>query len=330
MPTQRTAFVTGATGFLGRNLVESLQRDAWRVIAMHRPSSNIAPLLALGVTCVVADIQDSASIAAVMPEGVDAVFHVAANTTFWKAKRQEQWRDNVIATKAMCAAALKRHAKRFVFVSSTASYGYRTDVIDEDTPKEGGDAPINYHRTKAAAEEEVRAAIAQGLAAVIVNPAHILGPYDQSNWVRIFKMIAQETLTGIPPGTGSFCYAPFVADAMVAAAERGQVGHNYFLHGPDAPFSELVQIAAAQLGKVETRKPLPAFVLRLVGRWSEFIACFTKREPEITYEGALVLCQHPVIRSSKAKDELGYQQLPLAESISETIDWLRSTKQLPA
>ncbi|OQR93087.1 asparagine synthase [Achlya hypogyna] len=85
------------------------------------------------------------------------------------------------------------------------------------------------------------------------------------------------------------------------------------------------QIAAAQLGKVETRKPLPAFVLRV----NEVIAYYTQREPDITYEGALVVSQHPVIQTTKAKDELGYQQLALPESITKSIDWLRSTNQLP-
>ncbi|EQC24892.1 hypothetical protein SDRG_17213 [Saprolegnia diclina VS20] len=323
----RTAFVTGATGFLGRHLVESLQSNGWRIVAMHRPGSNVKALLDLGVQCVVADLQDPASIIAAMPNEVDAVFHVAANTTLWRARHAEQWRDNVLGTKAMCEAAVTQHAKRFVFVSSVAAYGYRGDTINEATPQEGSIAPINYSRSKAAAEVEVRAAIAKGLAAVIINPAHILGAHDQSNWARIFKMVARNELTGIPPGSGSFCYAPYVADAIVAAAENGQVGHNFLLKGPDASFLELIQEAAKQLGKVETRQQLPAFVLRLVGRVNEAFAYFTGREPDVTYEGALLVCLHAHIETTKARDELGYKQMPLAESVARTIAWLRETNQ---
>ncbi|OQS03662.1 oxidoreductase [Thraustotheca clavata] len=324
----RIAFVTGATGFLGRNLINSLLRDEWKIIAMHRQNSKIDELKALGVECIAVDMHDASSIADAMPENVDAVFHLAANTTLWRAKHAEQWKDNVDGVKAMCEAALTKHAKKFVFVSSVAAYGYREDIINEDTPQEGSIAPINYCRTKAAAEVEVRAAISKGLQAVIINPAHIVGPHDKTGWIRIIKMIARNELTGIPPGSGSFCYGPFVADAIVSAVDKGQIGHNYLLHGPDAPFLEFVRIASQQLGKEDTRNPLPAFLLRLVGQFNEFVAYFTQNEPEITYEGALMVCQHATIQTTKAKDELGYQQQPLAETIAKTIEWLRSTNQL--
>ncbi|EQC27481.1 hypothetical protein SDRG_14684 [Saprolegnia diclina VS20] len=330
MPAKKIAFVTGATGFLGRNLVDALLRDdAWHVIALHRPSSKIAPLVALGVDCVLGDIHDASSIASVLPMDVDAVFHVAANTTFWKPMHAAQWADNVDATSAMCDAALTRRAKRFVFVSSTAAYGYRNDIIDESTAQTGASAPIHYFRTKAAAEKIVRAAVARGLAAVIVNPTHILGPHDSANWARLFTLISRKKLTGIPPGAGSFSYAPFVANAIVAAADRGRVGHNYILHGPTASFQELVYTASLLLGKSETRQPLPAPLLRFVGRLNEFVALFTRREPDITYEGALAMGCDPTVQSTKAIDELGYEQLPVAESIAKTIDWLRSEKHLP-
>ncbi|OQR91390.1 hypothetical protein THRCLA_09017 [Thraustotheca clavata] len=312
------AFVTGSTGFLGRNLIDSLFRDECKIIAMHRQNSKIDDLKALNIDCIAAHIQDAHSIAVAMPENFDAVFHLAAME---KARHEEQW--NVNGTKALCEATLTKHAKRFVFVSSVAAYGCSGDVINEDTTRGGKIAPVNYCRTKAAAEVEVRAAIATGLQAVIINPAHIVGPYDKTGWVRIIKMIAR-----ISPSSCSFCYGPFVADAIVSAADNGQIGHNYLLQGPEASFLEFVQIASQLLGKKETRKPIPAFILRLVGRFDEFIAYFTKNEPEITYEGALMVSQQTGIQTTKAKDELGYQQLPLANNIAKTIDWLRSTNQI--
>lgn len=74
----RTAFVTGATGFVGLNLVAELCARGWRVTALHRPTSELRHLAAFPVARAIGDITDPASLEAAMPEGVEAVFHVAA------------------------------------------------------------------------------------------------------------------------------------------------------------------------------------------------------------------------------------------------------------
>ncbi|KDO27589.1 hypothetical protein SPRG_06857 [Saprolegnia parasitica CBS 223.65] len=83
----------------------------------------------------------------------------------------------------------------------------------------------------------------------------------------------------------------------------GRIGHNYILHGPAASLQKLVFTAGSLLGK---SKPL----LRFKGLLNEFVALFTRREPDIAYE-------------------VGYELLPVAESIAKTIDWLRSEKHFP-
>src|SRR5689334_13857365 len=125
-PVMKTAFVTGATGFLGRNLIDVLVKDGWTITCMHRPTSNIAPLQRPGISLVVADFDDPASLRAAIPERVDAVFHMAGNTAMWRRRNAEQTHDNVDATRAIIDAALARHARRFAFTSSIASYSAGT------------------------------------------------------------------------------------------------------------------------------------------------------------------------------------------------------------
>src|SRR5260370_7782212 len=79
----KSAFVTGATGFVGLNLVEELVRQGWQVTALHRVKSDLAELGRFPVTLMPGDITDAASVRAAMPEGGDAAFHVAANTNLW-------------------------------------------------------------------------------------------------------------------------------------------------------------------------------------------------------------------------------------------------------
>jgi nucleoside-diphosphate-sugar epimerase len=89
----------------------------------------------------------------------------------------------------MVAAALKRRAKRFIHTSSVAFYGHHQQRMNEETQSNAIESPINYCRTKYLAEMEVRRGIGQGLDAVMINPANIIGPYDYHNWSQLFILI---------------------------------------------------------------------------------------------------------------------------------------------
>jgi nucleoside-diphosphate-sugar epimerase len=94
-----TAFVTGATGFVGLNLIEELHRAGWRVIACHRASSNLRHLQRLGPELRVADVLDMPALLAALPEQVDALFHLAASINFWRPRNAEQTLINVQGTR---------------------------------------------------------------------------------------------------------------------------------------------------------------------------------------------------------------------------------------
>src|SRR5437016_2477978 len=224
---RKTAFVTGATGFLGRHLVEELLRTGWEVTCFHRASSDVSALRALGVKLASGTLHDADSVAAAMPEGVDAVFHVAANTNSWARNNGPQTRDNVEGTRAVVEAALRRKARKLVHTSTWGVWGFAANgvtEVDESTPMQGGASWINYDRTKWLAEQVVREGIARGLDAVFLNPPHIMGRYDTVNWARLIRMAHRGTLPGVPPGAGQFADAAEVARAHVAAATKGRRG----------------------------------------------------------------------------------------------------------
>src|SRR5271167_1592326 len=104
----QTAFVTGGTGFVGLNLVAQLRRAGWKVIAIHRETSSTKRLAALGAELRKAELDDPAALAQAMPEGVDAVFHVAGDLSWWKFYDERQRRVNVDGTRHVVEAALQR------------------------------------------------------------------------------------------------------------------------------------------------------------------------------------------------------------------------------
>jgi dihydroflavonol-4-reductase len=323
------AFVTGATGFLGLNLVERLAAGGWEVVALHRAGSDTARLARFPARRAVGDIADRAAVEAALPAGVDAVFHCAANTAMWSRRYEEQWRDNVTGTETVLAAARARDARRFVHVSTVSVYGHGHGLITEDSPQI---APIGlgYGPSKAAAEAAVKKAAGEGFSAIIVNPAHMVGRYDTRNWARMIEMTVKGTIPGVPPGAGSFCHATAVADAMIAAVARGRPGQNYLLAGADASFLDVFRTIGTLTGKKVPRRAMPAAALRIYARLLAGTAAITGREPQITPAIAAVVTGHARFSSERAIRELGYQPVSIAAMLEDAYGWMKDEGLLGA
>jgi len=325
----KVAFVTGATGFVGLNLVEKLLEQGWRVIALHRADSNLKYLERMRAERAVGDVTDADSLLRTLPEGADAVFHVAGDTSLWSRNNALQDRVNIEGTRNAAAAALARGARRFVHTSSISAYGMQQGRIDERSPQLGGSSPVNYQRSKFLAEEEVRAAIARGLDAVILNPAGILGAYDTHNYARLVTLVAAGKLPGVPPGSLSFCHVREVANAHIAAVERGRKGENYLLGGADARLLELVREIGAATGKRVPARATPAWLLRAFGFIGGVASRVTGRQPTITPEAARMVTRDVSCDSAKAMRELGYRAVPLREMVRDCVAWLAAEGLLP-
>ena len=314
--------MTGATGFLGLNLIDHLTCLGWDVIALHRATSELTYLRRFPVVAAEGALEDRASLIRAMPEGVDVVFHTAADVTFWSRHRIRQTRTNVEGTRNVVATALERNAKKFVHTSTTGVYGFARPPFDETTPHEGRDSWLPYLCTKALAEDEVRRGVAAGLDAVILNPAHIIGPYDRDNWARLIRLAAAGALPRVPPGRGSFCHVVEVARAHVTAAERGRTGENYILAGADASYRDVVDIIGDLVDRDVERRIIPAGLLRMggsiLGLWSNL----TGREPIVTPEGAAFLSADLRCRTDKAVRELDYHPARLRTMLEDSYRWL--------
>lgn len=323
-----TAFVTGATGFLGRHIVDVLLEEGWSVAAMVRNPEAAATILDERVVLKKGDLRNPSEIRQTMPDTLDCVFHAAADTSTWAKEARRQEEVNVEGTRAVLHAILDKDIKRMVHVSSIAVFGEHHGPITEETPRLGAESKVSYVNTKSFAERKVKEAFDRGMDAVVVNPTHIVGKYDTHNWARLIKKLADGALPGTPPGGGNFANARAVAEGVVAAYHKGKAGENYILGGPKASFEEFLTIASEKLGTAKPSKPMPAFVLKFLASIYGVLAGFTGKRPVITKEEAAFATENQDAKSDRAVAELGYRIVPLEQSVDECITYLREIGDL--
>ena len=310
--TGKTAFVTGASGFIGTNLVKQLGEAGWSVIAMHRETSDLTYLRQFPATRVVGDIGDRDFLEGAIPEGVDAVFHLAGNVSFDSAGDEAQTHANVAGTRAVVEVAKAKNVGRFVHTSTGAVFGLQDGVpIDETAPSNADEIPVNYCRSKKAAEDIVLEAAAAGLDAVCVNPGSVVGPYDRVIWGPFVQAIASGAMTTVGTGGGAFCHIDETAKAHVSAYERGRRGERYILAGANEKFATAARIVAEIVG-------VPAPVET------------GERNPGASDEIHFVSNRTQIMLCDKAVRELGFKPVPLRTMFVDLCAWMRKEGLLPA
>jgi dihydroflavonol-4-reductase len=319
-------FITGATGFLGTNLVHLLVKEGYEITATKRETSSISAFKDMPIDWKVADLLNTDSLINACPEEVDYIFHIAADTSMWSVKNAQQTKVNLEGTANMINVALAKNAKRFIHTSSIAAFGlHENDVITEESEQRGDQCFANYYRTKFQSEQLVKGAVNNdNLDAVILNPCHLVGMWDYQNWSQMLTMVANEKLPGVPPGYGSFCHIKEVAKAHLQAAKIGKKGENYILSGTDASFVDFVGVIGNLLNKKVPSKPMPHWLLKMVGQVSVFVAKFTNKEPDMTPEKVLIVSEILKVSSKKAQQELGYRvDISLEEMLSDCYLWMK-------
>ena len=326
----KKAFVTGADGFLGINLVSELVREQWNVIAFHLPSDDTKELEGLGVELAEGDILDYASLLSAMPEDSGLiVFHVAGDTSMWHKHAERQHAVNVIGTRNVARAAMERGVSRMVFTSSISAYGFHNGRIDEQTVSNALLCRMNYNKTKYLAEQEIRNAIANGLNAVIVNPCNMLGSYDRHGWSALILNAAKGRLKFVGSGTGTFAHVKDVARAHIKAAEQGITGENYLLGGIEISFLEIGTEIYRLIGKRGKPVALPSFFLRAAAGCVELFSFFMNKEPALTYPRYKRLTGRIRCNDEKARRELGFSTVPIREMLADSYRWLLAGSLLP-
>ena len=237
--------ITGATGFLGSAVVEVAVRDGRDVRALVRDPHKAEGLLPAGVEVVVGDLGDPESLERAA-RGCSGVLHVAGSVG---SSPEATRRANTVGTAAVLAAATAAGVSRFVLTSSSAA------VMDADglvAEQPGGPPALTdaYSLSKAAAEELVLAAAADGMGAVIVNPVSIYGPSPCGplSYNSLILAAAGGRIDAVVDASVGWVLAEDAAVGHLLALDHGEPGRRYVLCGEVASFGRMLHTFAERLG----------------------------------------------------------------------------------
>jgi dihydroflavonol-4-reductase len=317
--------VTGATGFLGTNLVHELVQNGWVVRAMGLPGSETEFIKDLPVEIVFGDVADPVSVDRAV-RGVDVAFNVAGDTSWWRKKFDRQRRTNVDGPVNLARACITHGVKRLVHTSTNDAFGYNPGGAADETWSDYNYTGwgYNYADTKREGEQKVLEFNGKGLEVVVINPGSMLGPFDFTlQYGRLFFDLRDGKVPGCPPGGVAFAHVREVARAHIAAAERGRPGERYLCSGVNHTYRELFEAIAQKFGKHAPRFDLPRWFFVAYGRAMEFISDFTKKPPEVDPGMARYMSVKAYYDSTKAVRELGFCILPLDRMIDDAYVWYK-------
>ncbi len=313
--------LTGASGFVGGHLLRELLSGGHQVSALSRSARSDQSLSASGASAIRGELSDQASLDNAA-QGMHAVFHCAANTSAWSKDKAIQLETNVGGTQRLLEAAKRARVECFVHTSSVSAFSHLChETLTESLPQRGGESWVNYERSKFLGELAVRES---GLPFIIFNPSHVLGPGDTNNWARLIKMVDQDALPGVPPGSGAFADVREIAKAQVVAWQMGIRNESFLLGGQHASFLHLVQMIAVLCYRKPATRVMPEALLKAIGQLSQGFSYLSGRMPQITPASVAMTCHHLQVDSSKAKALLGYQETDLQQLLADTMLWMRA------
>ena len=326
--------VTGATGLVGSHLLYQLCQAEKLVCAIKRDRSNINFVkkvfsyycddysnLFQKIKWIDADILDLPSLEDAF-KGVTSVYHCAAWISFNPKHKQKMIQNNVEGTANIVNLCLAHNINKLCHVSSVASIGRapKNQPINEDTL--WSENPLNsaYSISKYKSEIEVWRGVEEGLNAVIVNPAIILGP---GKWEKGSSLIFKQIWNGMPfytSGSSGFVDVRDVAKIMIQLMNSSICAERFILSSESIPFKTTFDYIANQLGRKNAHIKIGPFLSSVGWRLAKIFSFFTGKGPVFTKETAIAGSSISIYDSEKVSKQLGFKFKKVKKSCEEFSD----------
>jgi dihydroflavonol-4-reductase len=325
-------FVTGASGFIGANLVHELRARGHRVKALVRPKSDLRGLEGAEFERVEGDLLQADLLRGAM-QGCGWCFHAAASYHLWLPDYRPMYAANVEGTRIVLDAAAAAGCQRIVYTSTVGCIGLPKPIngqftpTDETSPVSESQMSNPYKRSKWEAEQVALQFAKKGLPIVIVNPSAPVGPRDVKP-TPTGQVIVDFLNRAMPAylDTGlNYVHVRDVAIGHILAAEKGRAGERYILGNRDGNWTlkESFEILEKVTGLPAPRMRVPYAVAFAAACVDEAISRMTHKPPKAPLAGVRMAKYKMFFSPEKAIRELGLPQTPPRQALADAVQWFR-------
>ncbi len=317
--------VTGASGFVGSHLAESLARQKVRVKMLVRKTSKIPFPLKHGMELCYGDVTDIGSVRGAM-RGVKAVYHAAGilrGSDFNHFKNV-----NAEGTRNVCRAAEElKNIKRFVYISSLSAAG--PSEMNSSINETVRCRPVSFYGQTKLMGEEITMSYRKKFPVTVLRPAAVYGPRE-TDIFAYFKMVRQGFV--LIPGDGkqpvSFVHVSDLVEAILKAGSSPRaVGQVYFVSdGKSYRFEEFAAFIGKALNKTYLTIKVPMGIVKIVALLGD-LAALISGKPTMVNQDKIKEAQVPgwVCSNEKIQKQLGFKpRFEIQRGIENTIQFYLS------
>jgi len=325
--------VTGASGFIGANLVHELRARGHHVAALLRPGSDTRGIDGLKYDRIDGDVTDVASIKKAL-DGCEWCFHVAASYHLWLRDYKPMYAANVEGTRNVIEAAGKTGCSRIIYTSTVGCIGLPKSVnghfapSDEATPISETQMSNHYKRSKWQAEQVATELASKGLPVVIVNPSAPVGPRDVKPTPTgqvIVDFLNRKMPAYLDTGL-NWVHVRDVAIGHILAAENGRLGERYILGNAEGNWTmkQALDVLEEITSIPAPRVRIPHSLALAAAHVDETISALTGRPPKAPLAGVRMAKYKMFFNPAKAVRELGLPQTPAKQALADAVQWFQA------
>jgi dihydroflavonol-4-reductase len=337
-------FVTGASGFIGANLVHELAARGHRVKALLRPGADERGLAGAPFDRATGDVSDR-QLLEKETSGCDWCFHVAASYQLWMRDYAPMYAANVEGTRNVLEAAGKVGCSKIIYTSTVGCIGLpktihrRVEIYkrpgkweeiveptDETAPVSESQMTNHYKISKWRAEQ-IAVELAKKFPVVIVNPSAPVGPRDvkPTPTGQVIVDFLNRKLPAFVETGLNWVHVRDVATGHILAAEKGRIGERYILGNADGNWTMRETLATlADITKIPAPKmKVPHWIALAAAHVDETISRFTKQPPKAPLAGVRMAKYKMWFNPAKAVRELGLPQTPPKQAFADAVEWFR-------
>ena len=321
---KRTVTVTGATGFVGRHLVERLLEEGdYKVRCLVRRSSDVSVLASLSgdLSFVYGDITHPESLADVF-EGAWGVVNLAGYREFWSQNREHFYDINERGARNVFEACQAAGIKKVVQVSTPLAYGL-PDHIPFNESSSAGQHASDYARSKYLGDQAGwRLHEREGLPLTIVHLAAVIGAGDDKSTMEVRRAVEGKlpALVGADT-TYTYVYVRDAADAITRAlVKEDAIGQSYLIGNQRATtrdyFNTIGRLAAVSVPHWN----IPESWLMPLARGMDAVSRRTGRRPILPLDVLKTTAAGSLLFDARRSiEELGMTYTPLEAALAESI-----------